>query len=67
MMEVNVKLTGRAADNVRDLINRGFAADENEALNVAILCYKYCKIDKTPEKCPIVMKIREKKKNLSKF
>lgn len=67
MVWVNVNLTGRAADNVRELIARGFASNEKEAVEVAILCYKYCKIDKTPKKCPILEKMRATEKKSGKI
>lgn len=61
-MGTRIKLTGKAADNIREIIKLGYASNENEAAEVAILCYKYCKIDKTPEKCPINIKIAERNK-----
>ena len=56
-MRVSLDLTGKAADNIREIIGHGYASNDQEAVEVAILCYKYCAMDKTPEKCPINMKI----------
>ncbi len=55
-MNIHLKLTGEAEDIINEMIKRGHAASKTEAVRIAILHYKYCVLDRTPEKCPIVKK-----------